>query len=624
MRLSKLSGLHVLAALSILIHTKAASQIEQHDQQPLQALEEGLSSEHSINTFPLEQIQGSELLPEEATFDDSISPRSIAIIGAGPAGSSAAYHLRKFSKVPLNITIFDSNPYIGGRTTTVNALNDPRYPVELGASIFVEINGILVNATRDFELPVDERIDGGTDAKYELGVWDGLDFVFYAGASSDDDDDDNGGSWKGKLAGWWDIAKLFWRYGLSPLRLRRLQQSVIGKFFAMYNEDENGPITFDLTAFVRDEELLGVTGKTGSKFLWESGVSDKFAREIVQASSRVNYAQNLYDFHGLETMVCMSTEGAMSIRGGNWQIFDRMVKYSGAEVLLNTTVTGLTTHDVGISQVSFKSSLPDDRDDEPGYIPPTEHRIFDRVIMAHPQAPSILDIAPPANPPFEEPEYVNLYVTLFTTPYRPHPDFFDLKDPSQIPNTILTTLPPDLDPSLLHRGPSSLGLTPFWSLSTIRALNPSTDSSSLIPDYLTSGHIPADSLALNTTQYLYKIFSPRPILAHHLVWLFGWDYDDLTGPITTGTKEEFPSLSALPKSHLTWHYTKLWQSYPYLPPRTTFEGWDVYAEEENEKYHGKVWRTDPMEVFISTMETMALSGRNVARLVLDEIEGRER
>jgi prenylcysteine oxidase/farnesylcysteine lyase len=71
-------------------------------------------------------------------------------------------------------------------------------------------------------------------------------------------------------------------------------------------------------------------------------IGDSFATDIIQASTRVNYGQNLNVIHGLETMVCMAIDGAMQIEGGNWQIFDLMVKASNATALLNTTVSAIS------------------------------------------------------------------------------------------------------------------------------------------------------------------------------------------------------------------------------------------------------------------------------------------
>jgi len=65
---------------------------------------------------------------------------------------------------------------------------------------------------------------------------------------------------------------------------------------------------------------------------------------------------------------------------------------------------------------------------------------------------------------------------------------------------------------------------------------------------------------------------------------------------------------------ISWVYRKLWQSYPYEFPRVTFE--ELRLDEN-------LWYTSGIESFISTMETSALMGKNVARLVVDEWVSKE-
>ncbi len=260
------------------------------------------------------------------------------LAGGGAAGSSTAYHLRNFSQsheptLPIEITLFDTASRIGGRTTTVNALGDPRYPTELGASIFVEVNQILYNAAQDFDLMTTAlRTSHVKESQYSLGVWDGVSFVLRMAAT------EGGGS------SWWDIGKLVWRYGLAPYRTQQLMKSTTGRFFRFY--DELFPFN-SLDEAAARVGLVDFTASTGKEVLKQGGVSDKYATEIIQASTRVNYGQNLGGIHGLEALVCMATDGAMAIEGGNWQIFDRMVNASGADVKLNTRVTGVKRLDSG-------------------------------------------------------------------------------------------------------------------------------------------------------------------------------------------------------------------------------------------------------------------------------------
>ncbi|KAL8816075.1 MAG: hypothetical protein Q9223_004854, partial [Gallowayella weberi] len=158
-----------------------------------------------------------------------------------------------------------------------------------------------------------------------LGIWDGQEFVFTQSDAGNQ---------------YWNIAKLLWKYGMSPLRTQRLMKKTVGAFLKMYE----GPyLPFkSLTETAFDLGLLSATGATGQDFLQANDISEKFAHDIIQASTRVNYAQNLPQIHGLETMVCMAIDGGMSIKGGNWQIFDNMIRDSGAALFLNTSVTSIT------------------------------------------------------------------------------------------------------------------------------------------------------------------------------------------------------------------------------------------------------------------------------------------
>ncbi|KAL8953639.1 MAG: hypothetical protein Q9183_007320, partial [Haloplaca sp. 2 TL-2023] len=144
------------------------------------------------------------------------------MLGAGSAGASAAYYLDSFQSScnRFNVTIYERNNYVGGRSTTVNVYHDPMQPVELGASIFVKVNHNLVNAAEQFALPINSmRSTGKIDKAEVLGVWDGQQFVFTQS--------DNTNSY-------WNLAKLFWKYGLSPLRTQNLMKKTVGSFLKMY------------------------------------------------------------------------------------------------------------------------------------------------------------------------------------------------------------------------------------------------------------------------------------------------------------------------------------------------------------------------------------------------------
>lgn len=169
----------------------------------------------------------------------------------------------------MNITVFERNPYIGGRSTTVNVHDDASQPAELGASIFVSVNKILVDAAARFNLSTAalRRRDGvGSQANAPLlGIWNGERFVLTMSAAS----------------GWWDTVKLLWRYGVAPVRTNNLMKETVGRFLKMY-EAPHFP-WLSLTRVARDLGLTDVTVVTGKQFLGEKGVNALFAEEVVQA-----------------------------------------------------------------------------------------------------------------------------------------------------------------------------------------------------------------------------------------------------------------------------------------------------------------------------------------------------
>lgn len=476
--------------------------------------------------------------------------------------------------MPINVTIFERNSYIGGRSTTVSAYNDPTLDVELGASIFVKVNHILVDAAEELGLiTASARRASASVSGPTLGIWDGERFRLTQNSG---------------LLGWFDYAKLFWKYGTAPVKTLNLMKSTVGKFLRMYD----APIFpfASLTQATIDVDLLHTTASTGEGLLAENGITGAFGREVVQASTRVNYAQNMAHIHGLEAMVCMATEGAMAVEHGNWQIFDRMVSASRATVEIGTEVREIARNAEGSYELKITSSE--------GAV--TTHADgFDAVVLAAPY--QFTGIAPLAFLPdgqiIDEIPYVTLHVTLFTSPHLLSPIFFNLPASSAVPRVVLTTLP---DWEKAPSGPKSAGSPDFFSISLLETLK----------SPLTGGD-----------EYLYKIFSPKPPNATFLAPLLGVpdvppDVVDCAIADDNGSDGHATAHftnATVTKGHISWMYRKRWHSYPYEYPRVTFEEIELA---ENFFY------TAGMDSFISTMETNALMGKNVAALLVEKWKGK--
>ncbi|PKS07160.1 hypothetical protein jhhlp_005760 [Lomentospora prolificans] len=512
-------------------------------------------------------LSSTSLLGHASVVDagaTSEAGQNIAIIGAGAAGSSAAYHLRRFADeegIPINITIFESREHAGGRARTVNAYDDPLQPVEQGASIFIRVNTILYDATQEFGLPL---VGDDNGVEETLVIWDGENFRYEQKDSS---------------SKWWSYVKLFWKYGMAPLKTKKLVDSTINRFLEMYSEP-HFPFK-SLTQTAIDLDLVKLTGITGGQFLQESGIGLSFAQDIVQAATRVNYATNLAHIHGLETMVSMAPDGAMQIAGGNWQIFANMVKASTASFLSGSTVTSLELEKSDIADSSSSKYIISTKKTGASDAGEPYANAFDKVIVATPwQYGEIQTSADLIEPAIDEIPYVRLHVTLFTSPFKLSPRFFNLPPGSEAPTTVLTTLHPD---SKAEPGSDAAGKAGFFSVSTLRAVtNPKTKQ----------------------REYLYKVFSPQVLDPFFLSKLLGVEVPDtFTGQATNEDVEP-----------ISWYYPHVFNSYPIEFPRVTFQ---------DPILGNGLYYTSGIESFISTMETSALMGKNVARIIVNELAGKD-
>jgi prenylcysteine oxidase/farnesylcysteine lyase len=136
----------------------------------------------------------------------------------------------------------------------VNAYENPLEPVELGASIFVEVNTILKNSSQAFGLKPKETPE--TDGAELLGIWNGEKFVYQQ-----------------KDSGWyyWDIVKLLWKYGLAPIRTQRLMKGTVANFLKLY-EYPFFPFR-SLSERALDLDLTSITSLTGEQYLAANKVS---------------------------------------------------------------------------------------------------------------------------------------------------------------------------------------------------------------------------------------------------------------------------------------------------------------------------------------------------------------
>ncbi|KAG0699722.1 FAD/NAD(P)-binding domain-containing protein [Suillus ampliporus] len=420
------------------------------------------------------------------------APPRIAIVGAGAGGTSAAFWISKAKEkfgIDVEIDVYERSDYVGGRSTVVYPYNDTTFtPLELGASIFVDANKNLMRASKEFNLTLTTFDDDDSDT----GIWDGQHFVLVVDSGS-------------YLKSWWTTLKVLWRYGYTaPTRTKAIVQAMIDRFLGLYTPES--PRWDDISAFSEKFQWVSMTNQTASDFLEGNGVAPLFARELVEAATRVNYGQNVDKIHALGGAISMAANGASGVAAGNFHIFEQFLKNSSAKVFLNTNVKEIRRKSDTSSLWTVYTSAGS--------------QTYKGVVLAAPfhqtniTLPSDLAELIPPQP------YVHLHVTLLTTrSERPRPGYFGLASNAQVPKTILST----------YEGARAGGVEPeFNSISyhgKVRRVE--GDAGDAITD----------------SEWAVKIFSQERVSDEWLETVFG---------------------------NVSWVYRKLWQAYPMLLPTSEF------------------------------------------------------
>ncbi|GAA5981895.1 hypothetical protein JCM5350_006556 [Sporobolomyces pararoseus] len=522
-----------------------------------------MMTDHDVEISPLQVVQTGQT---EQSWEEGGVPR-IAIIGAGAGGSSSAYFLKHFStltsrNLSTQVTIFESSGYIGGRSTLVWPWNqrdpysppqppsipeDPEEelePIELGASIFVEANKNLQKAVKEFGLEVTKY---GEQENGETGIWDGEKFVF-----------------KESGRGWWDKTKLLWRYGRSPFKVKSLVKSTVDSFLNLYDRTFITSTSFPFTSIYNfsislpGSQLFLSSSLSGSEYFKQESISPLFTNELISAATQVNYGSSIEEIHGLGALVSLAANGAVSVRGGNRQIFEQFVERSKAELKLNTKVTEVIKLD------------PERKGGRSKWLVKTEEQgqggVYDAVILAAPYHQSSISFPqlfqesiPPSQP------YVNLHVTiLLTNSTTPLSSYFSLPPKITVPNSVFSTFTTP-----------STSKPRFNSLSYLKSL-PRSISQQFDP-------------YTNSTVHVVKLFSKQTLSEVELEGLFG------KGNVLGTVIEKF------------------WKAYPQLEP--------IENEKEVAKVvldRDGLYYVNSMERLISTMETETVSAYNVIALVMKD------
>jgi len=531
----------------------------------------------------------------------------VAIIGAGPSGTSAAYFLKQaqdyiassgnssIKSDKIEITLYERETRVGGRTAVVYPYDDEsKDPIELGASIFADVNLNMRRAVKEFSLETGAH----NGLSGQMGIWDGQQFLFTGDQSS-----------------WWTSAKFFLRYGYSAIATESVVKKQLAYFSGLYRPSFLHARTPSRTG--KDQSISGypwdtiesladainataLAATTGMQFFKDRRVSELFIEEMVEAATRVNYAQDTDRIHAFGALVSLAASGATGVKDGNYRIFEEFARRSGARLLKG--VEGHVTGIVRFDSVARRSQIP--LGSEPStqakwYVGAKsgEGEVYDAVIIATPWHNADITLLNTPERVRGKP-FVHLHVTLLTTSRpSPNPAYFGYGSQDSVPTTILTSdesvrrasnkkKPTDQDPQDPGSEPPltttrsseqlKMPVLDFFSLNYLRSIEPEPTSD-------------GDDSSRKEKEYVVKIFSNKPVSDTLLDRLFG-------------------------SSTISWVRRHEWDSYPLLTPTDRFPKIEV---DENLYY------SNAMESLVSTMETSTVAAKNTVALLLKKWYGGE-
>ena len=409
--------------------------------------------------------------------DHAPLPPKVAIIGAGIAGASAAYHLcDQYAHVGFDITIYEANSQVGGRIKSAKVY-DGAYTfqqVETGAQSFYADDECVQSLVDETGLR--RKLEPHYPVKESVGIWDGASFILRG---------------EGDLKGrnWTDWTRYAWRYGLSINDMRKWLSEKLPLFRRLLGRWE-----YANRSIPEDIENLGLTAELKSdawSFL-QNLTSPEFSREIVQAITRAWFGQNLATIHGLAALAAINPAPTDSvINGGNHKLIERLIKLSDVDLHLNSTVTKIERSTVRKYRLTVKT--PSHHQDQPSSS--KDEADYDVVIIATPLQMSNIEFDIDIKIATSSPRpYASRYVTRFTSPNPLSPAYFNLTTGASMPSKIYTTSSTNVTPP------------PFFS----------------IEHSLASFGLDG---CITRSENLYKIVTASPLLDSTILSLLGQDPD---------------------------------------------------------------------------------------------------
>ncbi|KAI1109188.1 hypothetical protein F5Y14DRAFT_433368 [Nemania sp. NC0429] len=268
----------------------------------------------------------------------------IAIIGAGIAGASAAYHLRRLSasgteQTPkLYITVYETSPVVGGQVKNISPPESDRV-LEAGASYFFEDDWCLTDTAQSLRL--DRKVAHQGEGAV---IWNGHHLLADRFCFHDVSRAATPRFWPSVWGIFWKTVKLFIRGNPSEVK----SEWELGEFRSdmaimqdkLQSLGRNG--SFDSLQDELDKVGLGSTTRTSAEeFLRALSVPRSSQTSVVEPCVEALFGLNIKEATGLHIVASMGSTRPppVAIQSGNGELITRMLRESSATLHVDSQVT---------------------------------------------------------------------------------------------------------------------------------------------------------------------------------------------------------------------------------------------------------------------------------------------
>jgi L-2-hydroxyglutarate oxidase LhgO len=295
-------------------------------------------------------------------------PKKIAIIGSGISGINAARLLLK-NENNFKIDMYESSEQIGGRIQSTQ-FNNTNF--NIGAILNVKEQRLLNSLIEEYKIEREKFVN--SDSSGPFGIINNNTMTFEMGMSNI-----------------YNVMKLVWRYGMSPLSFKMTLDKFEKKIEAIYDRLEKKIAINTIEEVVGILEAKNLVNKSITDYVKEINLNEKYVNEIVKGAMLGIYNQDdMSVLSAFLTLVKLDKE-LFYIKGGNKQLVEAMMdtcmNSKNFKLFLNIDINSISKKEqAGIYTIKSKN----------------ETKEYDLVILAAPLSVTNINFT-------ENLEYVNKF-----------------------------------------------------------------------------------------------------------------------------------------------------------------------------------------------------------------------